>query len=170
MLYVYLIISATLIPLLNNFFDILQQPYSWWLVPVLFIGFFITFVLLQGLAFLLIILTANPEKETDPWDKPFRFLLKHTLPIIVFLARVKINYKGLEKMPENQGFSDPFSHRTPFSLYFSAFNDTSYVLCEQGSLHFYFVLSSANYVADSGSGTQPIVCCIIDAYLLPEEN
>lgn len=103
MLYVYLIISAALIPLLNNFFDILQQPYSWWLVPVLFIGFFITFVLLQGLAFLLIILTANPEKETDPWDKPFRFLLKHTLPIIVFLARVKINYKGLEKMPENAG-------------------------------------------------------------------
>lgn len=34
------------------------------------------------------------------------------------------------------------------ALYFSAFNDTSYVLCEQGSLHFYFVLSSANYVAD----------------------
>ena len=41
---------------------------------------------------------------------------------------------------------------------------------EQGTLHFHFALGSANYVADSGSGTQPIVCCIIDAYLLPEEN
>lgn len=103
MLYVYLIISAALTLFLNNFFDILKQSYSWWLVPVLFVGFFIGFILLQGLAFLLIILTANPEKETDPWDKTFRFLLKHTLPIIIFLARAKINYKGLEKMPEDAG-------------------------------------------------------------------
>lgn len=103
MLYVYLIVSAALIPILNNFFDILRQSYSWWLVPVLFIGFFVGFILLQGLAFLLIILTANLEKETDKWDKPFRFLLKHTLPIIIFLAKAKINYKGLEKMPEDAG-------------------------------------------------------------------
>ena len=40
MFYLYLVLSAALIPVLNNFFEILRQPYSWWLVPVLFIAFF----------------------------------------------------------------------------------------------------------------------------------
>lgn len=101
MIYVYLIVSAALIPLLNNFFDILQESYSWWLVPLLFIGFFTGFIILQLLAFVFTIITANHEKETDAWDKPFRFLLKHSLPIIVFFARVKINASGAEKLPKD---------------------------------------------------------------------
>ena len=43
MLGIYLILSAGLTLIAGNFFDILRQDYSWWLVPVLFIGFFVCF-------------------------------------------------------------------------------------------------------------------------------
>ena len=51
MIYAYLVISVALIPILNNFFEILRQPYSWWLVPVLIIGFFLGLVILHMLWF-----------------------------------------------------------------------------------------------------------------------
>ena len=47
MIYFYVILSIALIPILENFFDILKQSYSWWLVPLLIIGFFIAMVLIH---------------------------------------------------------------------------------------------------------------------------
>lgn len=52
MFYFYLVLSAVLLPVLNNFFGILRQPYSWWLVPVLFITSFL------GLCFCTLLLCA----------------------------------------------------------------------------------------------------------------
>ena len=126
MIYAYLIISALLIPFLNNFFDILRQSYSWWLVPVLFIAFFLGFIILQLLAFVFTIITANLDKETDPWDKPFRFLLKHSLPIIIFFARVKINSSGLEKLPKDGRMLFVCNHQHDFDpvIMLSCFPDS----------------------------------------------
>ena len=62
MFYLYLVLSAALIPVLNNFFEILRQPYSWWLVPVLFIAFFFGFVILHIIVTCIWIATANVNK------------------------------------------------------------------------------------------------------------
>lgn len=101
MLYIFLILSAALIPFLNNFFEILRQPYSWWLVPLLFLAFFVGFILIEFIAFLIVIITANPKKLPDKYNKFFRFLVKQCVPIIVKLALVKINTEGTEKLPKN---------------------------------------------------------------------
>ena len=54
MLYFYLITAGALLPILNNFLPIFEKSYSWWLVPLLYLVFFLGLVLLQiGLMFLL---------------------------------------------------------------------------------------------------------------------
>lgn len=98
--YVYIIVSAALIPILNNFFPILRQSYSWWLTPLLLIGFILGFIILQLLTLAVMIQFTNREKPPKNTTF-FRFLLKNTLPLIVKVARVKINTKGTEKFPDD---------------------------------------------------------------------
>ncbi len=97
MLYLYLILSAVLIPVLNNFFDIFRQEYSWWLVPVLLIGFFIGFIILHIIVFILSFLSVSYNSSQDKGAKYYRFLAKITVPMILKLARVEINLSGLDK-------------------------------------------------------------------------
>lgn len=98
MIYFYLVLSAVLIPILNNFFEILRQGYSWWLVPLMFVGLFLCFVILHLGLFILSFALVSFKSSKDSGAKYYRFILKHTLPLIVALARVKINVKG--KLPE----------------------------------------------------------------------
>ena len=102
MLYVYLIASAALVPILNNFYPILKTDKSWWLVPVLFIGFFLCFLILHIGIFALSILFVNKDKEYDNPSKYYRFIVKMTLPLIFKLGRVDIKVTGEEKLPENR--------------------------------------------------------------------
>lgn len=98
--YVYIIISAALIPILNNFFPILREEYSWWLTPLLLIGFILGFIILQLLTLVIMIQFTN-RKKTPKCTSFFRFLLKNSLALIVRVARVKINSKGEEKFPKD---------------------------------------------------------------------
>lgn len=98
--YVYIIVSAALIPILNNFFPILKQSYSWWLTPLLLIGFILGFIILQLLTLVIMIQFTNREKPPKN-TKFFRFLLKNSLALIVKVVRAKINVKGEEKFPKD---------------------------------------------------------------------
>ena len=99
MFYLYLVLSAALIPILNNFFEILRQPYSWWLVPVLFIAFFLGFVILHLIVTCGWIATANVNKPPRG-TKAFRVLANITIPLLLKLARVSVKTEGAEKIPE----------------------------------------------------------------------
>ena len=99
MFYLYLVLSAALIPVLNNFFEILRQPYSWWLVPVLFIAFFLGFVILHLIVTCVWIATANVNKPPRG-TKAFRVLANITIPMLLKLARVSVKTEGAEKIPE----------------------------------------------------------------------
>lgn len=102
MLYVYLVASAALIPILDIFFDILRESYSWWLVPVLFIGFFLGFIILHLAVFAVSALIVNPNTESEKGNKYYRGLVKYTLPMVFKLARVEIRVTGEDKIPENK--------------------------------------------------------------------
>ena len=102
MLYFYLVVSAALIPILNIFFDILRQSYSWWLVPVLFIGIFLALIILHLAIFSISILIVNPKVQSEKGNKYYRFLVKYTLPMVFKLARVQIRVTGEDKIPENK--------------------------------------------------------------------
>lgn len=100
MLYAYIVISAALVPILNNFFDILGHSYSWWLVPLMVIGFVLVFIILHALVFIIWVLSIDvnkPQKER----KCFRKMLNITIPLLLKLARVKVNASGTDIVPEN---------------------------------------------------------------------
>ena len=100
MFYVYLVASAALIPILDNFFEILRHSYSWWLVPLLFVAFFLGFVILHILITVLWILTIRTDRPVK--QRPaFRRWINLTVPLLMKLVRVKVNAKGVDKVPQN---------------------------------------------------------------------
>ena len=111
----YLIISAALLLIINNFASVFGKAYSWWLVPVLLISFFIAFILLQMLVFFAAILLTNVDKPADRGAKFFRFMVKISLPVILTAALVKIDKKGMEKsLPEDTRMLFVCNHQHDF--------------------------------------------------------
>ena len=86
LLYFYLILSAALLPILNNFIDIFRQSYSWWAVPLLFVGFFVVFIILHFvllvLAFVPVSLKSNGEKGTKFYRFIVNIFAKPVCPIL----------------------------------------------------------------------------------------
>lgn len=115
MLYIYIVTSVALIPILNNFFEILREPYSWWLVPVLVLSFFIGFILLQMAIFFGVIILTDVNKPAEKGEKFFRFMIKISLPIILKAALVKVDAKGFEReLPKNTRMLFVSNHQHDF--------------------------------------------------------
>ena len=116
MIYLYLILSVALIPFLNNFFEILRQSYSWWLVPVLVVAFFLGFVILHMLWFLITFAFVKLNSDKEKGAKYYRFVLKLTLPLIVKLVRVKINLSGksIDEVPTDRKMMFVCNHQHDF--------------------------------------------------------
>lgn len=100
----YIVASAALIPILNRFFPILREDYSFWLVIVLYLAFFIGFLLLHTAVFVVSVLLINKKSEKNRFSGYYRKLLAVTLPLIYRLARVKVHSSGEELLPENKRF------------------------------------------------------------------
>lgn len=94
----YLLFSAVAVLISDKFWPVFRQSYSWWLVPVLILAIFIALVILQFVVFVTMILTTNMKKAPGKGERFFRFLIKHSLPIIFGLAKVKIKAEGLENV------------------------------------------------------------------------
>lgn len=116
MIYVYLIISAALIPILNNFYEILKQPNSWWLVPVLFVGFFLGFVILHMIWFFASFIFTSFKSNPDKGAKYFRFAVKITLPLVIKFLRVKVNVSGkdIDEVPTDRKMLFVCNHQHDF--------------------------------------------------------
>ncbi len=98
MFYFYLVTSAALIPILDNFYKILREPYSWWLVPVLFVSFFLGFVIIQLALFFVWTALVNAKTERNVLSSIYRGLVNITLPLAFKLMGVKITVTGKEKI------------------------------------------------------------------------
>ncbi len=110
MFYVYLVISAALIPILDNFFEILRHSYSWWLVPLLFVGFFWGLVIIHILITVIWILTIRTDRPVK--KRPaFRKWINLTVPLLMKLVRVSVNASGTEKVPEDGRFLFVCNHQ-----------------------------------------------------------
>ena len=96
MVYFYLIAAGVLLPILNNFFAVFDKGYSWWLAPLLYVAFFLGFVIVHiGLLLLSFVVAKN--KSPKPFEAKFyRFILNWSLPLIVWLAKVKIKVTGMD--------------------------------------------------------------------------
>ncbi len=129
MIYFYLVLSVALIPLLNNFFEILQQSYSWWLVPLLIVGFFLAFVIIHLLWFILTFAFVSLKSDKEKGAKYYRFVLKVTLPLIVGIARVRIRLSGkpTEEVPVDREMLFVCNHQHDFdpAIIWSVFPDSN---------------------------------------------
>ena len=110
MFYVYLVASAALIPMLDNFFEILRHSYSWWLVPLLFLCFFLGLVIIHILFTVIWILTIRTDRPVK--KRPaFRKWINLTVPLLMKLVRVSVNASGVEKVPEDGRFLFVCNHQ-----------------------------------------------------------
>ncbi len=118
----YLILSAAAVVLSNNFLPIFRQSYSWWLVPVMFIGIFLALIIIQFLIFAGMIFFTN-IKKAPKGERFFRFLVRHSLPIMIFLVGARIKTEGTEKLPNTKNMLFVCNHQHDFDpvIIFSAF-------------------------------------------------
>lgn len=127
MFYFYLVLSVALVPILNNFFEILGKSYSWWLVPVLLVAFFIGLVLLHAIVFAVSFLIGGQKNPPDKCAKYYRFLAKITIPLVLTLARVEINVRGMDKdnLPKDTRLLFVCNHKHEFDpiIMLSVFED-----------------------------------------------
>lgn len=113
MFYFYIVLSAVLLPVLNNFYEIFGQPYSWWLVPVLFIAFFLGLVLLH-LIFVCIWVALTNVNKPPKNTAAFRKLANITIPLLLKLTRVRVEVTGADKIPENARMLFVCNHQHDF--------------------------------------------------------
>lgn len=124
---VYLVISAVLLLVINNFTPIFNAAYSWWLTPLLLLAFYLGFVILQMLVFFGAIVFTDVEKSADKGSRFFRFMVKISLPVILTAALVKIDKKGLDReLPENTKMLFVCNHQHDFDpiIMLSVFPDS----------------------------------------------
>lgn len=116
MIYLYLVLSVALVPILDNFYEILRQPYSWWLVPVLFIGFFLGFIILHMIWFFASFIFTSFKSNPDKCAKYFRFAVKITLPLVIKFLRVRVNVSGkdLDEVPTDRKMLFVCNHQHDF--------------------------------------------------------
>lgn len=105
MLSFYLVLSAALLPVIDIFCDIFRQSYSWWLVPLLFLAFFIAFIGLHILFVVIFIQLINTDKPIgNKVSTFFRGVAEVSLSMAFKLARVHIHTTGADLIPENKRF------------------------------------------------------------------
>ncbi len=104
MFYFYLVLSAVLLPVLNNFFGILRQPYSWWLVPVLFITSFFGLVLLH-LAFVCVWVAFTNVNKPPKHTAAFRKLANITIPLLLKLTRVRVEVTDADRDTRKRAYA-----------------------------------------------------------------
>ena len=104
MVYFYLVAAGALLPILNNFYEIFDKGYSWWLAPLLYIAFFLGFVIIHIGFLILAFVFANSKAPSEKGARFYRFILNWSLPLIVWLAKVKIKVSGMDpdEIPNDQ--------------------------------------------------------------------
>ena len=123
----YFVLSAVLVLISGNFFPVFKEEYSVWLVPLLLVSIFVILVVLQLLCLVLMFFCQKVQKKPSAVkEKFFRFLLKHSLPIIVFFVGTKISVEGSEKLPTDKRFFLICNHQHDFdpAVILSAFPDS----------------------------------------------
>ena len=99
--YIYLVVSAALVLISDIFMSVFREPYSWWLVPLLFVGFFIALVAVHMIFTFAWIMTINTKKPTGK-RRAFRKWITVTIDMLMKIVRVSVNTSGTEKVPADR--------------------------------------------------------------------
>ena len=97
MLSIYAVAAAAAVLILDRFLPVLRQSYSIWLVPLVFIGVFSGLIILHLLVVLVCGYAVNLKKPAGKSGGFYRELVRVTLPLLLKLARVRVQSTGIEK-------------------------------------------------------------------------
>lgn len=100
---IYLIAAAVMTLLLDIPFNIFCQTYSFYAVPLTFIGCFLALIILHIAVLAICIIAVNLEKPSKD-TKFFRWIVDGFLHIAFGLLGVKVHTTGTEKIPEDEPF------------------------------------------------------------------
>ena len=114
MLYFYLVAAAVLIPFLDRFTGILHTPNSWWICPLLYIGFAIGLIALHFLVVVTAVQLVNVNKPAERFSRFYRKAISLTLPMFFKMAGVHIHTDGLDKVPQDTRFLFVCNHLDNF--------------------------------------------------------
>ncbi len=103
MLKIYAFIAAVATLLLDIPFDIFNQAYSYWLVPVMIVSGMLLLVILHIAVLAISILAVDLNKPAQD-TALFRMLIKGFLKIALPILRVKVHITGEEKIPQDEPF------------------------------------------------------------------
>ncbi len=105
MLYLYIFVSAALLPILEfSGVPIFTEPHSWWSAPLIMLGLVLGFVLLQFIVLAVSLCVVNLKGDPKRGAKFYRALIDATLPLLWPIGRVNIHTTGTDKVPENGRF------------------------------------------------------------------
>jgi len=104
MIYIYLILAAVLIPIIDRFSGFLHNANSWWVCPLSLLGLFVLLVVLHFAFVVSAILLVNTKKPAERFSKFYRTIINATLPMFFKISGVKIHAEGLELVPEDTRF------------------------------------------------------------------
>lgn len=102
--YAFVVASAALVPISDMFFPVLREKWSWWLVPLLFIGFFLALLLLFAAFCTIAFAVVNTDKSSDKGARLYRRLCNELIELLVRLLRVDISTSGKDMLPDNGRF------------------------------------------------------------------
>ncbi len=94
-------VAAAAVCVLTDAFESL----TWlWLLPVSFIGGFLTLALLTFLVLLVSCAMVDPDKQEEEDSKYYRTLVNICADVVLTFARIHVETKGLEKTPKDGRF------------------------------------------------------------------
>lgn len=104
MLWFYIVASAAFVTISDMFFDVLRESYSWWLVPLMFLGFLLAFIIIHVLVVVVSIALVNLNSPPERFSAFYRTLVNASLPMVFTLGLIKVEITGEEKVPRDTRF------------------------------------------------------------------
>lgn len=104
MVYIYLIAAGILLPIINGGTNILDKGYSWWLAPIIYVGLFLGFVIIHICLLVFTFALIDPKSPPEKGTRFYRFILNSSLPLMLWMAKVKVKLSGLdpEEIPNDE--------------------------------------------------------------------
>lgn len=114
MLYVYIVASAILMLCGEWTLGIFRQSWSFYGVPLIFIGLVLAFLLLHALFIFIVVLLIKHKTISKRKEKFYRAVIKYSIPLAFTLLGIRVNASGMEMVPNDRRFFLVCNHQHDF--------------------------------------------------------
>lgn len=95
-------------------FGIFRQSWSFYGVPLIFIGLVLAFLLLHALFIFVVVLLLKHKTISKRKERFYRAVIKYSIPLAFKLLGIRVDVSGAEKVPDNRRFLIVCNHQHDF--------------------------------------------------------